>query len=422
VKKIFQAIAEAIGGQQPVALLTVIRSIGSTPRHAAAKMMVRADGSCVGTIGGGSMEHQAIRDAQAALAAGKPGLARYSLIGKTSDSLGLCGGTQEVFIDVLNPWSGNGRPDTTLELFQAVVSACEAGEPAALITVVHSDACTAAPPEVSPEPVEGPVEGPSRSDELAWRVGEKALVRYNASTFGGFGGGGLETKVLSEAQKVLRLNRSTRLGYEPKLDRVTRLNSSEREPLELFVDIIQPRQELLIIGAGHIGLALAAFGRILGVRVVVVDDRPEWADRFPGVDEMVIVPYDAETETLAPIQITITPSTHVVVATWGWDEPALEQVASSPAPYVALVASRRKAKIIFDDLLARGVPEEDLARVRVPAGLDLRAETPEEIALSIMAEILLLQRDGTGLPLQEIKGHPLARATGRVWDKLAITN
>ena len=406
MKEVFQAVTEALSKHQPVALVTVIRSIGSTPRHAAAKMVVRADGSCVGTIGGGSMEHQAIRDAQAALATGKPGLARYSLIGKTPDSLGLCGGTQEVFIDVLNPWPGNGRSDATMELFETVVGACQAGESAALITVVRSDACA----------------GQDGSGELAWRVGEKALVRYNASTFGGFGGGDLETRVLSEVQRVLRLNRSTRLGYEPKLDRITRLNSSEQEPLELFVDVIQPRQELLIIGAGHIGLALAAFGRILGMRVTVVDDRPEWTDHFSGVDEMVIVPYDAETETLAPIQITITPSTHVVVATWGWDEPALEQVASSPAPYVALVASRRKAKIIFDDLLVRGVPEEDLARVRVPAGLDLRAETPEEIALAIMAEILLLQRDGTGLPLLEIKGHPLTRATGRVWEKLAITD
>jgi xanthine dehydrogenase accessory factor len=186
------------------------------------------------------------------------------------------------------------------------------------------------------------------------------------------------------------------------------------------VDVIQPRPELLVIGAGHIGLALATIGRIVGMRVVVIDDRPEWAERFPDADEVVIVPYDPETETLQPIPVAITPSTHIVVATWGWDEPALAQVATSPAPYIGLVASRRKAKIIFDGLLERGVPEEVLANVRVPAGLDLRAETPPEIALSIMAEILLLQRDATGLPLMEIKGHPLALTTGRSWEKLAI--
>lgn len=398
MKEIFQAVAEALMDQQPVALLTVIRSIGSTPRHAAAKMVVRADGSCVGTIGGGSMEHQAIRDAQAALSTGNPRLTKYPLIGKTPDSLGLCGGTQEVFIDVLKPWAGNGRPDQTLELFETIVAACDAGEPAALVTIVNSE------------------------DGLTGQVGEKILVRYDTSTRGELGGGDLETRILSEAQKALRRNRSTRLGYQPQVDRLTRLNTSEQEPMELFVDVVQPRSELLIIGAGHIGLALAALGRILGMRVVVVDDRPEWAERFPEADEVIIVSYDAGRESLERMPISITPSSHVVVATWGWDEPALEQVVTSPAPYIGLVASRRKAKIIFDDLLTRGVPEEDLARVRVPAGLDLRAERPEEIALSIIAEMLLLRRDGTGLPLLEIKGHPLTLATGHVWEKLAITN
>ncbi|MFQ5855384.1 MAG: XdhC family protein [Anaerolineae bacterium] len=406
MKEIFQTIAQALRTGQSVALATVIRSIGSTPRHVAAKMVVRADGSFVGTIGGGSMEHKAIRDAQSALASGMSCLAMYPLVGKTPDSLGLCGGTQEVFIDVLSPRSRNGCAGETLKLFETLVDACEAGEPAALVTVVHSEACTER----------------SRSDGLSCQVGEKILVRHDASTCGGLSGGELEPRILLEAQEALRRNRSIRLGYQPQVDRLTKLNSSEREPMEVFVDIVQPRSELLIIGAGHIGLALAVMGRILGMRVVVVDDRSDWVQRFPDVDEAIVVPYDPETETLDAIPITITPSTNIVVATWGWDEPALEQVASSPAPYIGLVASRRKAKIIFDDLLARGVPEEDLARVRVPAGLDLRAETPEEIALSIMAEMLLLERDGTGLPLLEIKGHPLALATGRVWEKLAITN
>lgn len=394
MKEIFQAVAEALTDQQPVALVTVIRSIGSTPRHAAAKMVVRGDGSCVGTIGGGSMEHQAIRDAQAALVTGKPSLARYSLIGKTRDSLGLCGGTQEVFIDVVDPRSGNGNADDMRELFETIVVACEAGEPAALITVVHS------------------------ANGMAWRAGKKALVRYDTSTRGGLGGEILETRALTQAQEILRQNRSVRLGYRPEDDTFRHLDSFSRDPLEFFVDVVQPRAELLIVGAGHIGLALADLGRILGMRVIVVDDRPEWVERFPNVDEAIVVPYDSETETLDPIPITVTPSTYIVVATWGWDEPALEQIATSPAAYISLVASRRKAHIIFDDLLERGVPVEDLARVRVPAGLDLGAETPEEIALSIVAEILLLQRGATGRSLIDIHGHPLASMTERSREKV----
>ena len=105
MKEIFQAVAQALKTGQSVALVTVIRSIGSTPRHAAAKMVVHTDGSFVGTIGGGSMEHKAIQDALAVLAAGEPRLMKYPLIGKTPQSLGLYGGTQEVFIDAFTPAS-----------------------------------------------------------------------------------------------------------------------------------------------------------------------------------------------------------------------------------------------------------------------------------------------------------------------------
>lgn len=389
MKEIIQAIAQALKTRQTVALVTVIRSMGSTPRHAAAKMVVQTDGSFVGTIGGGSMEHKAIRDAQTAIAMGEPRLVKYPLIGKTPQSLGLCGGTQEVFIDILATRAGNGRLDERLDLFETIIADCDAGEPVGLVTVVRSD------------------------DKIAWPVGQKALVRCDTSTYGELGRGESGTRALLAARQALEQNRSVLLGYLPEDDTFKILDNFSQASIECFVDIVQPRLELLIIGTGHIGLALAEFGRIMGLRVTVVDDRPEWIERFPEADEAIFVPYDRETETLGAIPVTITPSTCIVVATWGWDEPALEQVASSPAPYIGLVASRRKAKIIFDGLLERGVPQEDLARVRVPAGLHLGAETPEEIALSIMAEILLLQRGATARPMIEIKGHPLTLATGR---------
>jgi xanthine dehydrogenase accessory factor len=384
MKEIFQTVVQALRNEHPIALVTVVRSIGSTPRHAAAKMAVRADGSCVGTIGGGSMEYQAIQDALAAIAEGESRLIQYSLIGRTPQSLGLCGGTQEVFIDVINGHSKNGRTGQTGDFFEAIVTACDRGEPAALITVVHSQ------------------NGRGR------QVGEKALLCYDMSAHGE-----LEPEVLVAAQQVLEQNRSTRLGYRSEEHTCTPLDSFSREGVEFFVDVIQPRPELMIIGAGHIGLALAELGRIMGMRVIVVDDRSEWIDRFPEADETIVVSYDPETEALAAMPVIITPSTYIVVATWGWDEPALAQVVTSSAPYVSLVASRRKAKLIFEVLVERGIPRDDLARVRVPAGLDLGAETPEEVALSIMAEILLLQRGATGRPMTEVRGHPLALRSGR---------
>lgn len=103
---VFEKAIEWLDEGQPVALLTVVRSFGSTPRHLTAKMVVRADGAAVGSIGGGTLELQAHGDALDALAAGQPRLVDYSLIGRHEGSLGLCGGTQEVFIDVILPEEG----------------------------------------------------------------------------------------------------------------------------------------------------------------------------------------------------------------------------------------------------------------------------------------------------------------------------
>jgi len=105
---VLEKTVEWLDEGHPVALLTVVRSFGSTPRHLTAKMVVRADGASEGSIGGGTLEFQAHRDALEALAAGQPRLVDYSLIGKHEGSVGLCGGTQEVFIDVILPEDQEG--------------------------------------------------------------------------------------------------------------------------------------------------------------------------------------------------------------------------------------------------------------------------------------------------------------------------
>jgi xanthine dehydrogenase accessory factor len=104
------------------------------------------------------------------------------------------------------------------------------------------------------------------------------------------------------------------------------------------------------------------------------------------------------------MQLTITPSTFILVATWGWDLPALRQILDSSAAYIGLVASSRKSIILFRELINEGVAPELLARVRVPTGLDLGAEMPMEIALAILAEMLMIHRNATGVPLAQHKG------------------
>ncbi len=264
VKDVLAAAVAALEVGQRVVLLTVVRAVGSTPRRTGAKMLLRDDGSFVGTIGGGTLEEKALQDATGALKEGRSRLQHYEFSGKGEDSVGLCGGAVDVSIEVLEP--------------------------------------------------------------------------------------------------ALRL---------------------------------------VLVGAGHIAVPLAAMAAMTGMDVMVVDDRAEYLrkERFPSAKEVHTVLYDRATETLAPLPVAITPSTAVVIATWGWDEPALRQVLRTPAYYIGLVASRRKMKLIFDDLRNEGFAVAELERVRAPAGLDVGRDAPGEIAVSILAEILMVRNGLSGLPL-----------------------
>jgi len=239
----------------------------------------------------------------------------------------------------------------------------------------------------------------------------KMLVWKDGRTKGTIGGAALEQKVIADAIDALEDGKPR---YETYLFS-TRPEDQQRSvglcggEVDIYIDIIRPDPTLMLIGAGHIALPLARMGALLGMRIVVVDDRPDYAnqERFPEAAEICIVQYDEQTEALSPIEASIDPSTYVVVATWGYDQPALAQILKKDPAYVALVASPVKARTIFERLRDEGIPDEKLAQVRTPAGLDIGAETPAEIALAILAEIVALSRSRTGRPLGEIKGSPL---------------
>ncbi len=163
------------------------------------------------------------------------------------------------------------------------------------------------------------------------------------------------------------------------------------------------------IGAGHVAQPLAQMGTLLDMRIVVVDDRAEWAnrERFPTANEVLVVDYEPATEILAPLPVAMTPSTYVVVTTWGYDLPALEQALAQQPAYIGLVASPTKARELFKRLLAKGASAEALRRVSAPVGLDIGAESPAEVAFSILAEVLAMRRGRSGRFLREVRGEKL---------------
>lgn len=169
-----------------------------------------------------------------------------------------------------------------------------------------------------------------------------------------------------------------------------------------FLEIHHPQPELIIVGAGHLAQPLCTLGSLLGLRVTVLDDRPQFAtrERFPEADRVLPVSFD-DPFSAVPLH----PWTHVVLVTRGhrYDYECLRRVLEEdPLPsYIGMIGSRRRVRATFTHLLREGVPRAILDEVRAPIGLDIGGETPAEIAVSVAAEIVLHWRGGSGGPLKE---------------------
>ncbi len=251
-------------------------------------------------------------------------------------------------------------------ILEVLLASIEANEPVALVTVIAADG------------------------DLAPALGRRLLVWSDREPLGALGLGALDGQVLDDARGALSAGRSRTFGYQ-----------SEGGSASVFVEVQQRPPTLLIVGAGHIAVPLARLGKMLGFRVAVVDDRPAFAnrERFPDVDE-IIVDYFRPALGSFPVDH----NTYIVLVTRGHqhDVECLLEVLDSPAAYIGMIGSRRRVRAVFQ-LLSKeqGIPPEKFQRVHSPIGLDIGAETPEEIAVAIAAEIVKVRRGGTGLSLSE---------------------
>jgi xanthine dehydrogenase accessory factor len=229
----------------------------------------------------------------------------------------------------------------------------------------------------------------------------KMLVYADGRIVGTVGGGELENRTIEEARKVAIAGNAHILSH-------SLVDPSHGDAgvcggeVEVFIEPITPPARLLILGAGHVGRALAHLAKWMGYHVVVTDDRADLCTRdfIPDADEFVVGPM-AE----AMSQLRIDQRTYVACVTRGYlfDVDALPVLLDTPAPYIGVIGSRRRWTMALRGLRDQGVSDESLARVRAPIGLEIEAETPEEIAVSIMAEIVMLRRGGTGEPMSPVK-------------------
>lgn len=172
----------------------------------------------------------------------------------------------------------------------------------------------------------------------------------------------------------------------------------EFESLRLLFEIARPALELIVCGGGHVGQAVARAGRLLDFQVTVIDDRPDFASREKFPDPAVRLVVDDFTAALRSLRLT--PASHIVIVTRGHkhDEICLREVIGSPVRYLGMIGSRRRTTTIREHLRRNGVDPSHLSRVHAPIGLDIGAQTPEEIAIAILAEIVLVRRGGNGRP------------------------
>jgi len=222
-------------------------------------------------------------------------------------------------------------------------------------------------------------------------AGAKMLVRADGQTVGSVGGGEAERQVIAEAQAAIAAGQPREMVYRPPASEAT--GDACSEGLRVFIEVLPPSPTLLIVGAGHVGQAVADLGASLGYRIVAVDDRPELvtAERFPRAAARLSGDLPDQIEAL----LLAAPTAVVIVTPHQTrDERVLAVLARKELAYVGLMGSRRRTAATFQRAREAGVDESFLQRVHSPIGLDIGAETPREIAVSIVAQIIAVLRGG----------------------------
>ncbi|OPX96925.1 MAG: putative xanthine dehydrogenase subunit A [Syntrophorhabdus sp. PtaB.Bin006] len=330
----FDAIIEYLTRGRGGTLATIISRVGATPRGAGAKVFVGDDGTIYGTIGGGCVEAEAWHHARAVAKQGVAKKLRYALNGKTIEDEGMiCGGTVELLLEPVTA--------KHVEIYKKIFECFSGGEQALVITGAEGLPFT------------------------------KTLITDNGGTVGD------PPEIDFTKEEFERFLRSPSPSVKDGL----------------VIEAVIPSPRLYIYGAGHISQYISRMAKTVDFHVTIIDDRESFAnrERFPEADEVIVEEFKDDFDTMRPL-----PNGYAVIVTSGHkhDAVVLEGVLKKPPRYIGMIGSKRKVKILFDDLRGKGVPEDLLRTVHAPIGIDIGADTPQEIAISIVAELIKV-RSGT---------------------------
>jgi len=219
----------------------------------------------------------------------------------------------------------------------------------------------------------------------------KLLVREDGSIAGTIGGGCVEAEVWNAAREAMVDGKSRRLNFSLGEDAAYDNGLICGGQLEVFIEPVDPQPRAIVFGAGHISKSLASVASLCGFHTTVVDDRESFAnrERFPAADEVLSGPY----EELIP-RLEIHAGAYLIIVTRGHrdDMRVLRLLANVPASYMAMIGSKRKVLAVLKELEKEGIPQERFANLHAPMGLEIGAVTPEEIAVSVAAEMIAVRR------------------------------
>jgi xanthine dehydrogenase accessory factor len=344
----FELIARLRNAQTRATMATLVRTRGTTPRKEGTKMFVGDDGNVFGSVTiGGCVDARVIENAGEVIAESRPRLLELQLGDEDAWEIGLtCGGVVDVFLEPVT--------EPLLALYDEARRALQAGRSVALATVIAGE-----------------------------DLGSRLLIDAGGVIHGSAPDALVELLVSSVPRMLRSSTGSSTLTHEGR---------------EIYIELLRPPVTLVIFGAGAVSIPLVDFANVLGFETIVVDGRPRFAnrERFPHAGEL-------RTGIVSEIarEIELGPSTPVVLTAHDYkiDIPVLKTVLAGEAPYVGLLGSRKRGAAILQMLREEGVDDEQLARVRVPVGLDLGGETAAEIALSILSEVVAVMHGRSGSPL-----------------------
>ncbi len=339
----FLDVLKQLKAHRRVVIARIIRQIGSAPRTIGTKCLILEDGTIQGTIGGGLLEFQVLEAAKKTLMQDRSMILYFQLTGKeVAKTDMLCGGKVDVYLEPIDPLNR-----TTKAVFEAAATTIAEGRQSVLATLIS--------------------EGIDSGNETC-----RVLILKEGSLIGQ-----LSSAFAQGEQKFQKLNDI----------RMPALMEFETGEPPIFLEAVEPDDVLYLFGAGHVSTFIAPLAKMVGFYVVVIDDRKEFAnkDRFPSADEILALPFlDAFK------QITVNPSSYVAIVTRGhiYDHEVLRFALQQSSGYIGMIGSRRKRDLIYQSLMEEGFSEQRLKEVHSPIGIDIDAETPEEIAISIVGELV----------------------------------